>query len=72
LPAIISILNFGGIKSGPGSTITGAIIVNSILTETLKILSNENIKLPVYTSQNVDGYNNDDLYNRYEGRIRHI
>jgi len=72
VPSGDGLLNFAGIKSGPGSTITGAIIVNSILTETLKILSNENIKLPVFTSQNVDGYNNDDLYDKYEGRIKHI
>ncbi|SKC35748.1 sugar isomerase domain-containing protein [Maledivibacter halophilus] len=67
-----SLIDFNGITSGPASTISGSLIVNSIVAETLRILSKEGYKLPVYTSQNVDGYNNDDLYEKYEGRIKHI
>jgi len=67
-----SLLEFDGIPSGPASTISGSLIVNSIVAETLKILSDEGIKLLIFTSQNVDGYNNDHLYDKYENRIKHI
>lgn len=67
-----SLLDFNGIKSGPGSTIAGAAIANSIIAETLKNLSGERAPLPVFTSQNMDGYNNDALYERYENRIKHM
>lgn len=67
-----SLLNFNGVKSGPGSTIGGVSIVNSIVAETLNILSEKNIKLPVYGSQNVDGINNDILFKKYENRIKYL
>lgn len=67
-----SLLDFNGVPAGPASTISGALILNSIVAETLKILTDEGYKLPVYTSQNVDGYNNDHLYEQYAGRIKHI
>ncbi len=67
-----SLLDFDGVRSGPGSTVAGAVIVNSIVAETLKMLNEENYKLPVFTSQNVDGYNNDDLYEKYAGRVKHM
>ncbi|NMB08424.1 MAG: SIS domain-containing protein [Tissierellia bacterium] len=66
------LLDFDGIQSGASSTISGSIVVNSIVAETLDILSKEGHKLPVYVSQNVDGYNNDDLYKKYENRIKHL
>lgn len=66
------LLDFNGVTSGPASTIAGSLIVNSIVAETLNILSKEGYKLPVYTSQNIDGYNNDDLYEKYDGRIKHL
>jgi len=67
-----SLMDFNGVKSGPGSTIAGSLIVNSILTETLSKLVKDGVKLPVFTSQNVDGFNNDDLYAKYQLKIRHM
>lgn len=66
------LLNFNGVKSGPGSTIAGVTIVNCILTETLKTLTEESKGLPVFGSQNVDGFNNDDLYVKYSSRVKHM
>jgi uncharacterized phosphosugar-binding protein len=66
------LLDFNGVQSGASSTIAGSVIVNSIVAETLSILSKEGYKLPVYVSQNVDGYNNDDIYEKYKKRIKHI
>lgn len=66
------LLDFDGVQSGASSTIAGSVIVNSIVTETLSILAKEGQKLPVYVSQNVDGYNNDHIYEKYKNRIKHI
>ena len=67
-----SLLEFNGVQSGPGSTIGGVSIVNSIVAETLKILSEKGVTLPVYGSQNVDGVNNDMLFDKYEDRIKYL
>ena len=47
VPGGDSLLEFGGIKSGPGSTLAGIFIVNSILVETLKILNEKGLPLPI-------------------------
>ncbi len=67
-----ALLSYGKVSSGPASTITGAFIVNSILTETLDILHKENIQLPIFVSQNSDNFNNDHLYEKYTKRIKHM
>ncbi len=67
-----ALLDFGLVKSGPASTITGCFIVNSILEETLSILHQENIRLPIFVSQNTDDFNNDHLYAAYKSRIKHM
>lgn len=72
VPSGDSLVEFGNVKSGPASTIAGATIVNSIVAQTLKILSDRKQKLPIYVSQNVDGYNNDDIFKRFEKRIKHL
>ena len=72
VPGGDSLLEFGGTKSGPGSSLAGIFIVNSILAETLKMLHEKGITLPIFTSQNVDDYNNDDLYQKYSSRIKHM
>lgn len=65
-------LDFNGVQSGPSSTVAGAVIVNAIVSEALKMLTAEGHKLPVFVSQNVDGYNNDELYAKYKDRIKFI
>ncbi len=67
-----SLLNFDEIKSGPGSTIAGVLIVNSIIAEALSVLSRKGIPLPVYGSQNVDGINNENLFEKYDQRIKYL
>ena len=66
------LLDFNGIQSGASSTIAGSVVVNSITAETLAILSKEGYELPVYVSQNVDGYDNDKIVNKYKHRIKHM
>ncbi|CAM4061363.1 Uncharacterized protein, contains SIS (Sugar ISomerase) phosphosugar binding domain [Pedobacter westerhofensis] len=57
---------------GPASSIAGMLLVNTITTEAMKIASAKGAKLPIYHSQNIDGYSNEELYQKYEDRITHL
>ena len=46
-------------------------IVNLLATEAMKIAADMS-KLPVYYSQNIDGFDNEALYDRYKERIKHL
>lgn len=72
VPVGDSLMDYDGVKSGPGSTISGSLIVDSIVAQTLTLLNKERIQLPIFTSQNVNGFNNDNLYDKYENRIKHM
>lgn len=61
-----------GNLAGPASSLSGIVIVNAITTEAMKIAAKKGIKLPIYQSQNIDGYNNESLYLQYENRIKHL
>jgi len=67
-----SLLEINGIKTGPGSTIAGALILNSILVKTLQKLAEESYPLPVYQSQNIDGISNEDLFNKYSDLVKYL
>ena len=58
--------------TGPISTIAGVTLVNLIATEGMKKATKHAVKLPVYFSQNIDGYSNEELYGLFEGRIKHL
>ena len=47
-------------------------LLNTIVTEAIKILDAEGIKAPVLQSQNVDGFDNDAIYKAYEGKVKHF
>ena len=65
-------MDIGGFRTGPMSTIAGVMLVNTIMTEACKIAHEAGIRLPIYFSQNIDGYSNEELYRQYEDRIRHL
>ena len=65
-------LQIGGELTGAASTIAGCFIVNLLATEAMKIAADKGVKLPVYYSQNIDGFDNETLYNRYKDRIKHL
>jgi uncharacterized phosphosugar-binding protein len=65
-------LQIGGELTGAASTIAGCFIVNLIATEAMKIAAQQGVKLPVYYSQNIDGFDNETLYDRYKNRIKHL
>ena len=65
-----SMMTVGKVKTAPGSTVSGVVILNTIVNEALQILTKEGCELPVFQSQNVDGFNNDAIYAKYEDRVK--
>ncbi len=66
-----ALMEVAGVKTGPGSSISSMLILNTIVNEALKIVAEKGGKLPVFQSQNVDGFDNDSLYEHYESRVKH-
>ena len=66
------LLNIGNDVTGAASTIGGCFIVNLIASESIKKAHNQGIKLPIYFSQNIDGFDNESLYKKYKKRIKHL
>lgn len=72
VPSGDGILRIDGNLTGAVSTISGLMLVHTITTEGMKIAANQGVKLPIYFSQNIDGFSNEELYKLYEGRIKHL
>ena len=72
VPSGDGMLNIGGNKTGAASTLSGTFIVNLISTEAMFLANKKGVKLPIYYSQNIDGYSNEELYKKYENRIKHL
>ena len=72
VPSGDGILHIDGNLTGAVSTISGVFLVNLIASEGMKIAAKAGIKLPIYFSQNIDGFSNEELYARYEGRVKHL
>lgn len=55
----------------PTSTVVGAVILNAIFAEAIKILADQGIEPPVFLSGNIDGADehNTKLVEKYKGRI---
>lgn len=66
------LLRIDGHLTGAASSLAGIFLVNLIATEAMKIAVTHGVKLPVYYSQNVDGFSNETLYERYKDRIKHL
>ena len=67
-----ALLDIEGILTGPGSSISSMFLLDTIVTEAIKICVREGVKIPVFQSQNVDGFNNDAIYQKYDGRVKHF
>jgi uncharacterized phosphosugar-binding protein len=72
VPSGDGLMKIDGNLTGPASSISGVFIVNTIATEAMKMAAADGVKLPVYFSQNIDGFSNEELYNLYENRIKHL
>lgn len=65
-------MDIAGYRTGPFSTVSGVVLMNTMMTEACKLAAAEGVKLPLYHSQNIDGYSNEELYHKYEDRIKHL
>lgn len=65
-----ALININGIKTGPSSTITSTFLMNTIISEAIKIVVDKGFKPMVFQSQNVDGFSNEEIYEHYKGRIK--
>lgn len=72
VPSGDALLNIDGVLTGPGSSISSMFLLDTIVAEALKVCAAEGVKAPVFQSQNVDGFDNDAIYNKYEGRVKHF
>lgn len=72
VPSGDSLLNVGNIKTGPGSSIVSMFLLNTIVVEAIKICDRNNFKAPVFQSQNVDGFDNDSIYENYKNNVKHF
>ncbi|MEY3322749.1 MAG: hypothetical protein RLZZ417_2332 [Bacteroidota bacterium] len=70
VPSGDGLLDIGGNLTGAASTISGVFLINLIATEAMKIASSRGTKLPVFHSQNIDGFSNEELYEKYASRIK--
>jgi uncharacterized phosphosugar-binding protein len=61
-------------KVAPTSTAVGALIVNSIVVETVSLLLDKGISPPVFHSANVDGGDevNQQIFKKYQDRIHYL
>jgi uncharacterized phosphosugar-binding protein len=72
VPSGDGLMHIGGNLTGPVSSMAGIFLVNLVATEGMKQAAAAGVKLPVYFSQNIDGYSNEELYALYESRIKHL
>ena len=72
VPSGDGLMRIEGNLTGPISSIAGITLVNLIATEGMKKAAEKGVKLPVYFSQNIDGFSNEELYSLFEGRIKHL
>ncbi len=72
VPSGDALLNINGILTGPGSSIVSMFLLNTIVSEAIRIVTEKGFKPYVFQSQNVDGFNNDAIYEKYTGRVKHF
>ena len=72
VPSGDGLMLIDGHQTGPPSSVSGMVLVNTIAAEGMKLAAKKGVKLPVYFSQNIDGFSNEELYGMYEDRIRHL
>ena len=72
VPAGDATLDLNGIKTGPASSIVTMYLVNTIVSEAIKIVLSHGKRPYVFQSQNVDGFDNDAIYEHFKGRVKHF
>ncbi len=63
-------MRFGDYVTEPLSTLTGIILINSLVCESVLLCQERNIPVPLFQSQNTERKtNNDALFERFSSRI---
>ncbi|MGR5176134.1 sugar isomerase domain-containing protein [Vibrio parahaemolyticus] len=56
--------------TGAFSSISGMALINTITTEAQKLALKQGVEPLVFSSQNIDGFDNDDVYAHFKGRLK--
>ena len=72
VPQADATLDLDGIKTGPASSIVTMFLVNTIVSEAIKIVLSHGKRPYVFQSQNVDGFDNNAIYEHFKGRVKHF
>lgn len=72
VPQADAALDIDGIKTGPASNIVGMYLVDTISSLAIEHAKKQGITPYVFQSQNIDGFSNDEIYQHYDGRIKHF
>ena len=65
-------LDLDGIKTGPASSIVSMFLIDAIVSEAIKIVLSHGKRPYVFQSQNVDGFDNNAIYDHFKGRVKHF
>ena len=65
-------MNIGGIQTGAASSIVTMYLINTVVTEAIKIVVSHGKRPYVFQSQNVDGFDNNAIYEHFKGRVKHF
>ena len=72
VPSGDATLDLDGIKTGPASSIVTMYLINTIVSEAIKIVLSHGKRPYVFQSQNVDGFDNNAINEHFKGRIKHF
>lgn len=72
VPSGDALMNIHGIQTGPGSSIVSMFLLDTIVCEAIKICMEKGVRPYVFQSQNVDGFDNNAIYEKFDGRVKHF
>ncbi len=71
-PAGDALLDIDGIQTGPASSLVSMLLLNIVASEAIRVCMLDGHRPYVFQSQNVDGFDNDAIYEHFQGRIKHF
>lgn len=71
-PAGDALLDIDGIHTGPASSLVSMLLLNIVASEAIRVCMQDGYRPYVFQSQNVDGFDNDAIYEHFQGRIKHF
>ena len=67
-----ALAQIGPYQSGPASTIVGMFLMNLVVDEAIRKVVAAGKPLYIFQSQNVDGFDNDVIYEHFQDRCKHF